>query len=165
MTSHDAVACDLLCMLTCAILMPPSHCFNRRTAGALQTCNTLVASAATAGTGGIRSASPLVSPRSQRGSTIGPSSLAGRNPLPLATENLLENTDGVLDQCSLGGGTLLPSIYADACDVDAVVVSKACTLRRACPRARMAGERGSSRAASVTSRKMRKRLRIGAWIT
>ena len=43
---------------------------------------------------------------------------------PLATENLLENTDGVgvPHQCSLGGGTLLPSSYADARYIDAVVV-------------------------------------------
>ena len=32
---------------------------------------------------------------------------------PLATDNLLENTDGVLHQCSLGAPALLPSIYAD----------------------------------------------------
>ena len=50
-----------------------------------------------------------------------PTSDAGRNP-PLATKNLLENTD---DQCSLAGGTLLPSIYADARYIDAVIVSKA----------------------------------------
>ena len=48
---------------------------------------------------------------------------------PLATENLLENTDGVLRPPSppsmfSWGGTLLPSLYADACYVDAVVVFK-----------------------------------------
>ena len=39
------------------------------------------------------------------------------------TENLLENTDGVLQlhQRSLGGGTLLPSIHTDARSPDDVI--------------------------------------------
>ena len=39
---------------------------------------------------------------------------------PLATDNLLENTDGVgaPHRCSLGGGSLQPSIYADARCID-----------------------------------------------
>ena len=48
--------------------------------------------------------------------------------IPIATENLLENTAwvGALHQCSLGGGgTLLPSICADARYTDAVIVSQA----------------------------------------
>ena len=39
-----------------------------------------------------------------------------RNP-PLATDNLLENTDGVLrhrHQCSLGAAACTPPVYADA---------------------------------------------------
>ena len=44
---------------------------------------------------------------------------AGQNP-PLATDNLLENTAGYPR-----GGSLLPSSYADACYIDAVIVSKA----------------------------------------
>ena len=54
-----------------------------------------------------------------------------RNP-PFATENLLENTDGVrgYSQWSIPpvfsrDGSLLPSIYADACSIHAVIVSKA----------------------------------------
>ena len=53
---------------------------------------------------------------------------AGRNPPPpLATDNLLENTDGGRITPSLfpRGGTLLPSSYADARNIDAVIVSKA----------------------------------------
>ena len=49
-------------------------------------------------------------------------------PLPLATVYLLEHTDGVLrppSAFSLGGGSLPPFMYADACCVDAVVGSKA----------------------------------------
>ena len=56
----------------------------------------------------------------------------GRSKSLVATENLLENTDGVgaPHHCSLHplfsrGGTLLPSIYADARYIDAVIVSKA----------------------------------------
>ena len=51
----------------------------------------------------------------------------GRSKSPLATENLLENTDGVLrlssplHQCSLGGSSLLPSIYADVRYIDDVI--------------------------------------------
>ena len=50
--------------------------------------------------------------------------------IPLATDNLLENTDGVLrlprgegrpHQCSLGAAPLLPSIHADARSVDDVI--------------------------------------------
>ena len=55
--------------------------------------------------------------------------ITGRSkPLPLATEDLLENTDGVgaPHQCSSQGGILLPSyLYADARCVDAIIVSKA----------------------------------------
>ena len=53
---------------------------------------------------------------------------AGRNP-PLATENLLENTDGGRSTPSVfsRGGSLLPSSYADARNIDAVDVSQAAT--------------------------------------
>ena len=56
---------------------------------------------------------------------------------PLATDNLLENTVGVpppeasgvgfgsCHQCSLGTAACYLSIYADACYIDAVIVSKA----------------------------------------
>ena len=55
---------------------------------------------------------------------------------PLATENLLENTDGVLRPPEGGGGrstpsvfsrdgSLPPSICADERSIDAVIVSKA----------------------------------------
>ena len=51
-------------------------------------------------------------------------------PPPLATDNLLENTDGVLrppprSAVFSRGGTLLPSSYADARYIDAVIVSQA----------------------------------------
>ena len=60
----------------------------------------------------------------------------GRSKSLLATNNLLENTDGVLRAplpsppweypiSVLSGGTLLPSIYADARYIDAVIVSQA----------------------------------------
>ena len=63
---------------------------------------------------------------------------ASRNP-PLATENLLENTDGVPrpptpvgrstpSVFSRSGSTLLPSLYADARYIDDVIVSKASTM-------------------------------------
>ena len=43
----------------------------------------------------------------------------------LATENLLENTNfGLNHQCSLEGGSLLPSSYADARCIDAVIAFK-----------------------------------------
>ena len=64
--------------------------------------------------------------------------LDGRLKSPLATESLLENKNGALQpppppegevgaphQYSLGGGTLLPSICADARYIDAVIVSQA----------------------------------------
>ena len=44
---------------------------------------------------------------------------------PLATDNLLENADGGTPSVFSRGGTLLPSVYADARYVDAVIVSKA----------------------------------------
>ena len=56
---------------------------------------------------------------------------AGRNKHPpLATDNLLENTDGgapttTPHHCSLGAAPCIPSIYADARYNDAVLVSKA----------------------------------------
>ena len=49
-------------------------------------------------------------------------SLNGRSKSPLATDNLLESTDGVLHPKFSRGGSLLPSIYADARYIDAVVV-------------------------------------------
>ena len=55
---------------------------------------------------------------------------SGRSKSPLATENLLESTDGAL-RPSVGpsvffsrGGSLLPSTYADARYIDAVVGSQ-----------------------------------------
>ena len=48
-------------------------------------------------------------------------SLNGRSKSPLATDNLLESTDGVLHPKFSRGGSLLPSIYADARYIDAVV--------------------------------------------
>ena len=63
--------------------------------------------------------------------------LDGRLKSPLATESLIENKDGVLQpppprggvgaphQYSLGGGSLLPSICADARYIDAVIVLQA----------------------------------------
>ena len=62
----------------------------------------------------------------------GPPNTAGQLagvPPPLATENLLENTDGVLRPPSVFSrdGGLLPSIHADARYIDAVIVSKALT--------------------------------------
>ena len=53
-------------------------------------------------------------------------SMIEQRPVTLATETLLENADGVIrpHRCSRGG-TLLPSLYADARYVDAVIVSQA----------------------------------------
>ena len=51
-------------------------------------------------------------------------------PPPLATENLLESTDGVLRPTPAPpsvfsrGGTLIPSLYTDARYLDAVIVSR-----------------------------------------
>ena len=58
--------------------------------------------------------------------SIGPA--GGPVEIPLATENLLENTAGVPPHPLVfsRGGTLLPCIYADARYIDAVVASKAC---------------------------------------
>lgn len=55
----------------------------------------------------------------------------GRSNSRLATDGLLINTDGVLRPPSpppisvSRGGTLLPSMYADACYIDAIIVLKA----------------------------------------
>ena len=53
---------------------------------------------------------------------------------PLATDNLLENTDRVLRLPSVFSqrGSLLPSIYADARYIDAVIVSQARWSTHAC---------------------------------
>ena len=47
-----------------------------------------------------------------------------KSPPPLATDNLLENTGGVLHHCSPGAVSLLPYVYADVRCIDAVVVSQ-----------------------------------------
>ena len=54
-------------------------------------------------------------------------------PPPLATDNLLESTEGVLRPPSVfaRGCSLLPCSHADACCVDAVIVSKAACRRAA----------------------------------
>ena len=56
----------------------------------------------------------------------------------LATEDLLENTDGSWSTPSVFscGGTMLPSVYADARCIDAVIVSKArgCAVLDGCRR-------------------------------
>ena len=60
-------------------------------------------------------------------STLGAITTICRSKSSLATENLLENTDGGTPTPAVffRGGSLLPSIYADARYIDAVVVSKA----------------------------------------
>ena len=45
------------------------------------------------------------------------------------TENLLENTDGAPHQCSLGSGSLLPSIYADGRYIDDVIAIEGGTVQ------------------------------------
>ena len=96
---------------------------------------TAVGIAANSNTSNCPDAAPAIGPANDAGGVagrlrclcaLGPEAfaqaLAGRNP-PLATDNLLENTDGILrpHQCSLGAAAcLLPSIYADARYIDAV---------------------------------------------
>ena len=50
-------------------------------------------------------------------------SMAGRNQLGVFTENLLENTDGVLRPPSVFSrdGSMPPSSYADVCCIDDVI--------------------------------------------
>ena len=62
-----------------------------------------------------------------RDEDVGCESSNGWSKPPLATEKLLESTDGVLRPSSVfsQGGSLLPSIYADARCIDAVIVSQA----------------------------------------
>ena len=59
--------------------------------------------------------------------TMPPFGLASHPAPPLTTDNLLENTGGVRSTLSVFSrdGTLLPSSYADARYIDAVIVSKA----------------------------------------
>ena len=73
--------------------------------------------------------------------------ITGRSKTPLATDNLLESTDGGRRTTSVlsRGGTLLPCIYADSRYIDAVIVSKGVrsTIKRPSPQ--RSGPRRSSK--------------------